>query len=412
MGCRGYGIHVSAAETLLVVNVGSSTLKFALFPFDREGGALVRGAIGYSGEDGARVRVTDSSGLRSDVAIPITNRDSAAAALMRYLDDSALLASVRAAGHRLVHGGPLLRGPLCITPAVRMAIGKVIPLAPDHLPAELRAIDAVLSAAPEVAQVACFDTAFHSRLPAVAKLFGLPRSLSESGIVRYGFHGLSYEYILDSLRKRGELRARTIIAHLGSGASIAAILDGVSVDTTMGLTPSGGIVMGTRAGDIDPGVILYLMRTRGFTADDIDDAINRSGGVLGISGLTPDMRRLLEAAPTDVKAEEAVSVFCYRASKTIGAYCAALGGVDALVFSGGIGEGSPEIRARICDKLGFLGIRLDPSRNEVNASTISTQNADVRVDAVKTDEEMMIARHVRAALAADLTPLPTGACYD
>lgn len=404
MGYCGLGVDVSAAETLLAVNVGSSTLKFALFPFDRDGGAIVRGATGYSGEDAARVRVTDSSGAQSDVSIPTTDRDSAAAALMGFLDRSSLLASVRAAGHRLVHGGPLLREPARITPEIRLALEQVIPLAPDHLPAELRAIDAVLGAVPGIPQVACFDTAFHSRLPAAAKLFGLPRSLSESGIVRYGFHGLSYEYVVDSLRQRGELPPRTIIAHLGSGASIAAILDGVSVDTTMGLTPSGGLVMGTRAGDIDPGVMLYLMRTRGFTAEDIDDAINKSGGMLGISALSADMRSLLEAAPTDVKAEEAVSVFCYRASKTIGAYCAALGGVDALVFSGGIGEQSPEIRSRVCEKLGFLGIRLDPSRNEMNASTISAQNADVRVHATKTDEELMIARHVRAAIARGIAP--------
>jgi acetate kinase len=316
--------------------------------------------------------------------------------LLEDLKRHPLFDSIHVVGHRLVHGGMKLRDPVRIDGDVRALLDEMIPLAPDHLPAELRAIDEVSRVIPSLAQIACFDTAFHRDMPVAAKMFGVPRRMYEAGVARYGFHGLSYEYVVDALRQRGELPARTIIAHLGNGASITAVLDGVSIDTSMGMTPSGGLVMGTRSGDLDPGVMLYLLRSRGFSVKELDDAVNRDGGLLGISETTSDVRELLAAGSTDSRAEDAISVFCYQAAKYIGAYSAVLGGIDALVFTGGIGEHSPEIRARICAKLEFLGLKIDTALNHENASTISTVESRVAVRTVETREEVMIARHVRA----------------
>lgn len=385
-------------RSILVLNVGSSTLKFGLFPVVESDDALLHGVL-EPGSASGELRIIDFTGRQSDTQQLVVNRDSAAAELLHYLERNSLFGSVQAVGHRLVHGGTTLREPVRIDARIRALLEEVIPLAPDHLPAELRAIDEVSRLAPALVQVACFDTAFHGALPNVARLFGLPRVLSESGVVRYGFHGLSYEYVTDALRRRGELPARTIVAHLGNGASIAALLDGVCIDTSMGMTPSGGFAMSTRSGDLDPGVMLYLLRSRGFSASDLNDVTSRRGGLLGISESSSDMRDLLAASSTDSRAEDAVGVFCYQARKFIGAYCAALGGIDTLIFTGGIGERSPEVRARICEKLGFLGIRVDPALNRENASTISAAGSTVQVRTVKTNEEAMIARHVRKAVA-------------
>ncbi len=275
-------------RSILALNVGSSTLKFGLFPLAEGDDALLHGVLDYSGPTTGQLRITDSTG-HSESREMVVNRDSAAGELLHYLSNHALFASIQSVGHRLVHGGSRLRQPVRIDGGVRALLEDVIPLAPDHLPAELRAIDEVLRVAPSLVQVACFDTAFHSEMPVVARLFGLPRRLSNSGVVRYGFHGLSYEYVVQELRKRGELPARTIVAHLGNGASIAAILNGACVDTSMGMTPSGGLVMSTRSGDLDPGVMLYLLRSRGFSVSELDDAINREGGLLGISEFSSDV---------------------------------------------------------------------------------------------------------------------------
>jgi acetate kinase len=321
------------------------------------------------------------------------------AKLLHALEEKPLFRSARAVGHRLVHGGSTLRKPVHVDARVRSLLEDLVPLAPDHLPSELRAIDEVSRLHPSLVQVACFDTAFHSGLPAVARLFGLPRALTDSGVVRYGFHGLSYEYVATTLRERGELPSRTIVAHLGNGASITAILDGVSVDTSMGMTPAGGLVMSTRSGDLDPGVLLYLARARGFSTAKLDDAINRSGGLRGISESSGDVRDLLAARASDTRARDAIDVFCYQARKFIGAYTAALGGIDLLVFTGGIGEHSPEVRASICDKLDFLGILIDAPLNRTGQPVISAAQSRVRVRTLKTQEEVMIARHVRESLA-------------
>lgn len=397
-----YSVTGPGEPSILVLNVGSSTLKFGLFPLSEGDDPFLHGVLEYAGREGGQLRLV-YSGERKEESVQVSaTRESATKELLRYLEQSSLFKSVRAVGHRLVHGGSKLRVPVVIDTAVRTLIEELVPLAPDHLPTELGAIDEVARFAPDVAQVACFDTAFHAGMPRVARLFGLPRALLDSGVVRYGFHGLSYEYVIDTLRKRGELPPRTIVAHLGNGASIAAVRDGVGIDTTMGLTPTGGMVMSTRSGDLDPGILLYLLRSRGFSADDVDDVTKHKGGLLGISDSSSDVRDLLAARAGDPKAEEAIGVFCYQAKKFIGGYAAALGGVDALVFTGGIGERSSEVRAQICEGLGFLEIEIDAASNAENAETISTAGSKVSVRTIEANEEAMIAKHTRQAINPSL----------
>jgi acetate kinase len=393
-----FSVTAPGEPSILVLNVGSSTLKFGLFPLEEGNDPFLHGVLEYAGREGGQLRLVYSGeGKQESVQVAAT-RESAATELLDYLERSSLFKSVRAVGHRLVHGGSKLRAPIVVDAAVRAMLEEVVPLAPDHLPTELGAIDEVARFAPNVSQVACFDTAFHGAMPRIARLFGLPRALLDSGVIRYGFHGLSYEYVTESLRQRGELPARTIVAHLGNGASIAALRDGIGIDTTMGLTPTGGMVMSTRSGDLDPGILLYLLRSRGFSADDVDDVTKHKGGLLGISDSSSDVRDLLAACAKDPKAEEALGVFCYQAKKFIGGYAAALGGIDALVFTGGVGERSPDVRARICEGLGFLGIEIDAASNGENAETISASGSKVRVRTIRTNEEAMIARHTRQAV--------------
>ena len=386
-------------RSILILNVGSSTLKFGLFPFADGDDPSLRGAVEYAGSAAGQLRLIYSREWKEESVQVAATRESAAKELLQFLKHRGLFKSVRAVGHRLVHGGTKLRAPVVIDATARALLEEVVPLAPDHLPTELAAIDEVACFAPSLPQVACFDTAFHSAMPRAARLFGLPRALLDSGLVRYGFHGLSYEYVIAALRKRRGLPARTIVAHLGNGASIAAVRDGVGIDTTMGLTPTGGMVMSTRSGDLDPGILLYLLRSRGFSADDVDDAIKHKGGLLGISDSSSDVRDLLAACATDPKAEEAIAVFCYQAKKFIGAYAAALGGLDALVFTGGIGERSPDVRGRICEGLGFLGIEIDDASNRAGAEIVSSAGSRVMVRTIKTNEEAMIARHTRQAIS-------------
>ena len=379
--------------SILAVNAGSSTLKFGVFPVSGGHDSSLHGAIEYSGV----LRTVHSQGATETTTVSVTP-ETAAALLFDYLTTNPVFNSVKAVGHRIVHGGLKLRQPVAVDDAVRASLDEVVPLAPNHLPAELRAIDEFTRKAPSLPQFACFDTAFHRDMPAAARLFGLPRPLADSGVIRYGFHGLSYEYVVETLRERGELAPRTVIAHLGNGASIAAVRDGVSIDTSMGMTPSGGLVMSTRSGDLDPGVILYLLRARRFSLSELDEAINSAGGLLGISELSADLRDLLEASGSNSKAEAAVESFCYSVRKFIGAYAAALGGIDALVFTGGVGEHSAKIRSRICEKLDFIGIRLDAEMNLDNAPVISEAVCRVAVRIVETNEEAMVATHVREFL--------------
>ena len=272
-----------------------------------------------------------------------------------------------------------------------------MPIDPTHLPQAIAAIEAVGRAYPAVPQVACFDTAFHGRMPRVAKLYALPSQLAEEGVIRYGFHGLSYEYVMEELRRLDPKAAagRIIVAHLGNGASMAAVLGGVGVDTTMGFTPTGGLVMGTRSGDLDPSVPLFLLQERGMSPTEVSDLLNKRAGLLGVSGTSADMRDLLDREPTDGRAAEAIALFCYQAKKFLGALAAALGGLDTLVFTGGIGEHSATVRERVCEGLEFLGVRLDPDRNSAHARVVSSNGSAVTVRVVPTDEDLMVARHTR-----------------
>jgi acetate kinase len=279
-------------------------------------------------------------------------------------------------------------------------VEQLVPLDPDHMPAAIRGIKFIAEKFPALPQVACFDTAFHSSLLKVARMYALPRAFHDQGIVRYGFHGLSYEYIMRELQTlEGERsNGRVIIAHLGSGASLAAVKEGKSVDTSMGFTPLEGLVMSTRSGDIDPGALLYLLEQKKISAKELDTILNKKSGLLGVSAKSGDMRLLLEEMEQDAHAEEAVNLFCYRVKKYVGAYAAVLGGLDLLVFAGGIGEHAPAVRKRICDGLDFLGIRLDGPGNEASEALISATQSRVKVRVINTNEDLMIVRHVRSVL--------------
>jgi acetate kinase len=278
------------------------------------------------------------------------------------------------------------------------ALTKLEPLDPDHLPLELQAIKTVRRLYPDVTQVACFDTAFHRHMPTVAQQYPLPRKLWRDGVRRFGFHGLSYEFLINELARMASLKVahgRVIIAHLGSGASMTAIRGGKSVDTTMGFTPTGGLMMGARSGDLDPGVMLYLLREKGLSSSALSDLVNKRAGLVGVSGVSSDLRVLFAQRENNAHAAEAIELFCYEATKHLGALATVLGGIDTLIFTAGIGENMPAIRRRICQPLEFLGIRLEPKRNERNAAIISRADATVTVRVMKTNEELMIARHTR-----------------
>jgi acetate kinase len=298
-----------------------------------------------------------------------------------------------AAGHRIVHGGPKFTAPQRIDDRLKAALRELIPFAPLHLPSQVAMIDAVAAHFPDLPQVACFDTAFHSRMPEVAQRFALPGKLWEQGIKRYGFHGLSYEYVVGKLG--AELGQRAVIAHLGNGASMVALRDGVSIDTSMGMTPTGGFMMGTRSGDLDPGVLLHLLGA-GYSAEKLEGLLNHEAGLLGVSGQSSEMKALLEKRKTEPAAALAVQMFCYQARKFIGAFAAALGGLDTLVFTGGIGERAATVRAEICSGLQYLGVAVDGEANNRNAEVISATGSRCVVRVVETDEDLMIARHTRS----------------
>jgi acetate kinase len=288
-----------------------------------------------------------------------------------------------------------------VTPKLLAELHRIRPYDPDHLPREIELIEALRQRYPKLPQVACFDTAFHRTMPRVARLLPIPRRFDAKGVQRYGFHGLSYAYLMEELARLGDPAAttgRVILAHLGNGASLAAVRDGKSLDTSMGFTPTAGLVMSTRSGDLDPGLAPYLARTEQMTTKQFYDMVNHESGLLGVSETSSDMRDLLDHETQDVRAAEAVALFCYQAKKWIGSFAAALGGLDTLVFAGGIGENAPLVRARICEGLGFLGIELDPSRNEKAAAVISTDASRATVRVIRTDEELVIARSVGRVL--------------
>jgi acetate kinase len=358
------------------------------------------------GRSGTNLTFTDTTGGPNDTrTIDLDDHGSAVAFLVDWLEAQLAFTSVKAVGHRVVHGMTHSK-PKRITPEVLEELHRITPYDPDHLPLEIELIEAFRQRHPAMPQVACFDTAFHRTMPRVATLLPIPRRYEAAGIRRYGFHGLSYEFLMEELERLGDPAAtngRVILAHLGNGASLAAVRDGKSIDTSMGFTPASGLMMGSRSGDLDPGLVPYLARNEQMDAPQFQDMVNHASGLLGVSQISSDLRDLLAREADDVRAAEAVAMFCYQAKKWIGSFAAALGGIDTLVFAGGIGENAPLIRQRICESLGFLGIELDHEPNAQNAPLISPDAGRVKVRIIHTDEELMIATSVIRLL--DLTSL-------
>lgn len=382
--------------SILTLNGGSSSLKFAVFEPGDPPSRQLWGNLERIGHRDAALSVHDPSATAAPRSVQAADHG---AALRSILDElrQRKLPPPAAIGHRIVHGGEKYVAPTVITPALLTELHRLSPLAPEHLPAELALIESCTQTFPGLPQVACFDTAFHRTLPAIARLLPLPRRFAAQGLRRYGFHGLSYTFLLAELQRLcgpAARRGRHIFLHLGNGASLAAIRDGECIDTSMGFTPTAGLVMGTRSGELDPGLFPYLLRQNQLTADELERLLNHESGLLGISETSSDMRELLAREATDSRAAEAVDLFCYQAKKWLGAYAAALGGLDTVVFSGGIGEHAPAVRARICAGLEFLGIALDEKRNEAGASVISQAQSRVAVRVIPTDEERVIAESV------------------
>jgi acetate kinase len=387
------------ARGILVLNAGSSSIKFALYPATPgEDEARCRGKIDGIGHTlRLLARLTDGNSTELAIDGPATHHHGLSR-LLEWLSEHADGLEVAAAGHRIVHGGATHRKPVRITPQVLRDLEQLIPLAPLHQPHNLEAVRALSRLHPQITQVACFDTAFHATQPDVAAAFALPRALAQKGIKRYGFHGLSYEYIASILSSHLGERAdgRVIVAHLGQGASMCAMRERRSVATTMGLTALDGLMMGRRCGALDPGVILYLLDCERLGSAEIAHLLYDQSGLLGVSGISDDMRELL--ASEDPRAREAVDLFVYRIARELGSLAAALGGLDALVLTGGIGEHSPEIRARVCEQAAWLGLVLDPAANAAGGPRISAARSAVSVWTLATDQEIVVARHTRALL--------------
>jgi acetate kinase len=382
---------------VLAINGGSSSIKFVLYqkgePLERR----LSGKIDRIGLSGTSLTYHDLTGKQQPTrSLAASNHKSAAKFLLDWLEDQKDFASVRAVGHRVVHGMKHTE-PEQVTPELLNELHRLRPYDPDHLPREIELIEAFRQRHTKLPQVACFDTAFHRTMPRVAKLLPIPRRFDAKGIQRYGFHGLSYAYLMEELARLGDpaaAKGRVILAHLGNGASLAAVRDGKSIDTSMGFTPTAGLVMSTRSGDLDPGLAPYLARTEQMTTKQFYKMVNHESGLLGVSEISPDMRDLLAKETTDIRAAEAVALFCYQAKKWIGSFTAALGGLDTLVFTAGIGENASPVRARICEGLDFLGLELNESHNAESAAVISTDTSRVTVRVIRTDEELMIARSV------------------
>lgn len=365
---------VALRESVLTLNGGSATIKCAIF---------------RPGDPPSRV-LSETVG-RGETA-----------ALLDRIETFEAFANVGAVGHRVVHGMGHAQ-PEPVTESLIAELRAMSPIVPEHLPGELALIDAIRERHPSLPQVACFDTAFHHDMPRVARIVAVPRRLEALGVRRQGFHGISYSYLMEELARTAgaaAARGRVILAHLGSGASLAAVRDGRCLDTSMGFTPASGLVMGTRSGDVDPGLVAFLARTQAMTAERFEQMANHDSGLLGVSETSADMRELLARAASDVRAAEAVELFCYQARKWAGAFAAVLGGLDTLVFSGGIGEHAPPVRERICDGLAFLGVELDRAANDRSAAVISPPSSRVTVRVIPTDEELMIARSVYRVLGA------------
>jgi acetate kinase len=388
----------SANPLILTINGGSSSIKFALFeagdPFKR----TLEGGIERIGLPKATFHV---KGLvqADSFSRPVTAPDHTVAvgALMDWIEQRIGSDALTAVGHRVVHGGPKYSDPTLVTKEMVEELRQLKPFDPEHLPEEIQLTEAFHRRFPDLPQVACFDTAFHHDLPRVAQLLPIPRRYEAQGVRRYGFHGLSYAFLMGELARLAGAEAaqgRVLLAHLGNGASLAAVHRGKPMDTSMSFTPTAGVPMSTRSGDLDPGLVWYLARTEQMSAKQFNEMVNFQSGLLGVSETSSDMRDLLDHETQDVRAAEAVALFCYQVKKWIGAFAAALGGLDTLVFAGGIGENAPVVRARICEGLGFLGIDLEEKQNVANAGVISTPTSRVSVRVMRTDEELMIAKTV------------------
>jgi acetate kinase len=364
---------------ILTVNTGSSSIKAAAYE-DRSGPSPAGGDL------------TRVDQLAVDVSFdPQGQVDEAFAPLLDWIGDR----TPAIVGHRIVHGGEKYSNPVTITGGVINDLERLVPIDPTHMPQGLSAIRAMKRAFPDVTQVACFDTAFHRHMPRVARIYALPRPLEDAGVIRYGFHGLSCEFIMGALHEIAPLEAagRVVIAHLGNGSSMTAVREGTGIDTTMGFSPTGGLVMGTRSGDLDPSVLIYLLQTQHNSPEALNRLVNRQSGLLAVSEISADMRELLEEETKDYRAREAVDLYCYQAAKFLGALAAALGGLDTVVFTAGIGEHAAEVRRRICANLGFLGISIDPDRNRRHDAVISRADDPVTVRVIPTDEDLAVARH-------------------
>jgi acetate kinase len=357
----------------------------------------LHGTVDRIGMSGTTLTSDDPATNRRDSRrLDASDHKSAATFLMDWLEGQPGFESVRAVGHRVVHGMQHT-APELVTQGLLDELDRISPYDPDHLPSEIELIEAFRQRHPKLPQVACFDTAFHRTMPRVAKLLPIPRRYDAKGVERYGFHGLSYAYLMEELARLGDPAAtagRVILAHLGNGASLAAVRDGKSIDTSMGFTPTAGLVMSTRSGDLDPGLAPYLARTEHMTTEQFYKMVNHRSGLLGVSETSSDMRDLLAREASDIRAAEAVALFCYQAKKWLGSFAAALGGLDTLVFTGGIGENAPLVRARICEGLGFLGIEIGERPNAGSGAVISTDTSRVTVRVIPTDEDLMIARSV------------------
>lgn len=394
-----------ANPRILTINGGSSSIKFALFEAGDSPRRILDGAIDRIGLPEGVLRVTGER-QADNVSRPVTAPDHAVAVgvLMDWIEERIGRHALTAVGHRVVHGGPRYSEPQRITPAMVKELRELAPFDPEHLPEEILLAEAFYRRFPDLPQVACFDTAFHHDLPRVAQLLPIPRRYEARGVRRYGFHGLSYAFLMGELAcqaGREAAQGRVILAHLGNGASLAAVRNGRSMDTSMSFTPTAGVPMSTRSGDLDPGLAWYLTRTEKMSARQFNAMVNFQSGLLGVSETSSDMRDLLAREAQDVRAAEAVAMFCYQIKKWIGSFAAALGGIDTLVFSGGIGENAPPVRARICDGLGFLGIELEAKHNRANECLISTAASRVAVRVIRTNEERMIAGMVCRVLGLD-----------
>ncbi|MGA9708609.1 MAG: acetate/propionate family kinase [Candidatus Sulfotelmatobacter sp.] len=392
---------------MLTINGGSSSIKFALFEASDSLRRILDGGIERIGLQEATFRV-EGSGQADNFARSVKAPDHTVAVriLMDWIEQRSGHDSLTAVGHRVVHGGPKYYKPQRITAEMVADLKQLSPFDPDHMPEEILLTEAFHRRFPDLPQVACFDTAFHHDLPRVAQMLPIPRRYEAQGVRRYGFHGLSYAFLMEELARLAGpdvAKGRVILAHLGNGASLAAVLDGKSVDTSMSFTPTAGVPMSTRTGDLDPALVWYLARTEKMSAKQFNHMVNFQSGLLGISETSSDMRDLLEHEAQDVRAAEAITLFCYQVKKWIGSFAAVLGGVETLVFAGGIGENAPAVRARICDGLGFLGIELEEKQNEANGGVISAASSRVVVRVIRTNEEQIIARTVCQILGLAIT---------